>query len=477
MSLQDMPIRRKLIVIVLFTTVTTVLLMRALSLAYEFAVFRKTTLQHLATVGHVVAANSTGALAFSNPNDGSEILSALRTEPHIVAAALYDEHGALFARYPAGTPDSLFPIRPKQPGYHYDRLSLIAFEPVAEGDRSLGTLYIRLETGDIMRQWIQSSIGIALVVIALAVIVAYLISHALQKQISVPILALAETARAISDRRDYSVRASKRGEDELGLLTDAFNHMLAQIQTFNQTLEHRVEARTAELEVANKELEAFSYSVSHDLRAPLRAVDGFSQAVLEDYGSKLPAEGHRYLQIIRDGAQRMGVLIDDLLTFSRLSRMDLVRQKVQNRALVDEALRELNSQSDGREIDWRIAELPPCEGDPALLKQVWVNLLSNALKYTRKREAVRIEIGSRRENNQDVFFVRDNGTGFDMQYADKLFGVFQRLHRAEEFEGTGVGLAIVQRIVHRHGGRIWAKAAVDRGAEFSFTLGEETNHA
>jgi PAS domain S-box-containing protein len=247
-----------------------------------------------------------------------------------------------------------------------------------------------------------------------------------------------------------------------------------EIRQLNAELEERVSLRTADLEAANKELEAFSYSVSHDLRAPLRAVDGFSQAVLEDYGAQLPEEGRNYLQTIREGAQRMGILIDDLLTFSRLSRLPLHKQTMDTSRLVRDTLDELDSERRGRKIDMRISELPPCHGDQALLKQVWMNLLSNALKYTRKRKIAIIEVGCRSDNGEDVYFVRDNGTGFDMQYAHKLFGVFQRLHRADEFEGTGVGLAIIQRIIHRHGGRIWAEAAVDRGATFHFTL-EETN--
>jgi PAS domain S-box-containing protein len=256
------------------------------------------------------------------------------------------------------------------------------------------------------------------------------------------------------------------------------------IHRLNAELEQRVIQRTAQLEAANDELEAFSYSVSHDLRAPLRAMDGFAQAVLEDYGPQLPEEGQRYLQTIREGAQRMGALIDDLLTFSRLSRLPLNRRAVDTAELVRSAIEELKSPHEGREIDIRVGELPPCDGDPALLKQVWLNLLSNAFKYTRQREPAVIEVGymrepvsapedgeTRKEKDESVYFVRDNGTGFDMRYAGKLFGVFQRLHRAEEFEGTGVGLAIVNRIIHRHGGRIWAEAAVDRGATFYFTLG------
>ena len=244
----------------------------------------------------------------------------------------------------------------------------------------------------------------------------------------------------------------------------------AELRELNARLEQRVAERTEELEEANMEMEAFSYSVSHDLRAPLRAIDGYSRAVLEDYGSQLPEEGQRYLQTIRKGAQKMGELIDDLLTFSRLSRLPLSKQTVNTGALVEVALYDLTGECEGRRIDLRRGNLPSCWGDPALLKQVWINLLSNAFKYASGREVAVIEIGCKMEGDENVFFVRDNGTGFDMRYVHKLFKVFQRLHRAEDYEGTGVGLAIVQSVIHRHGGRVWAEAEVDRGATFYFTL-------
>ena len=244
-----------------------------------------------------------------------------------------------------------------------------------------------------------------------------------------------------------------------------------EIAKLNTELEQRVVERTAQLEAANRELEAFSYSVSHDLRAPLRAVDGFSLAVLEDYGPQLPEEGQRYLKTIRSGAQRMGALIDDLLMFSRMNRSAMQKQAVAMDELVAAVLVDAGSPWPGRVINVRTERLPSVMGDPALLRQVWINLISNALKYTRKCAAAEIVIGCTEDAGVCTFYIRDNGVGFDMRYVDKLFGVFQRLHRAEDYEGTGVGLAIVQRIVHRHGGKIWAEARVDHGAAFYFTMG------
>lgn len=245
-----------------------------------------------------------------------------------------------------------------------------------------------------------------------------------------------------------------------------------QIRKLNEELERRVVQRTAELESANRELEAFAYSVSHDLRAPLRAVDGFSRILLEEYAPQLPEQAQHYLAVTRKNAVQMGELIDDLLAFSRLSRQPLRKQPIAPGDLVRQVLDELRADQEGRQVEITVGDLPLCEGDPGLLKQVLVNLLSNGFKYTRKREVARIEVGALTPDGgkRPVYYVRDNGVGFDMRYANKLFGVFQRLHGAQEYPGTGVGLAIVQRIVHRHGGQVWAEAGVNLGATFYFAL-------
>jgi PAS domain S-box-containing protein len=262
------------------------------------------------------------------------------------------------------------------------------------------------------------------------------------------------------------------------ILNDVTEQRLAeeQIRRMNEELERRVTERTAQLEAANKELEAFSYSVSHDLRAPLRAIDGFSRILMEEHVQELSCQANRYLNLVRENTRTMSNLIDNLLAFSRLSRLPLKKQRVDPEVIITQSLEVLKADQDGREIEFILNPVPPCDADPALLKQVYINLLSNAIKFTSKKPSAVIEVGCLQDKTEKIYYVRDNGVGFDMQYAPKLFGVFQRLHRVEEYEGTGVGLAIVQRIIHRHGGRVWAMGEVSEGATFCFTLEETSPH-
>jgi len=238
-----------------------------------------------------------------------------------------------------------------------------------------------------------------------------------------------------------------------------------------------LEQRKLELSEANSELESFSYSVAHDLRAPLRQIGGYSNVLLQDYGPSLDAEAQRHLEKLAAGASKMGRLLDDLLSFSRLGRQELFLQATPLDLLLLQVIEELGPECSGRDIEWRLGDLFTAECDPVLMKQVFVNLLSNAVKYSGKREHAVIEVGQTMQGGERVIFVRDNGAGFEMQYVGKLFGVFQRLHKAREFEGTGVGLAIVQRIIRKHGGRIWAEAKLEEGATFFFTLESAENRA
>jgi len=309
------------------------------------------------------------------------------------------------------------------------------------------------------------------------------------------IVAISSVARDISERlrlerneRELVARLKEQRLAALNLADDAqegrerAERAEKEARRLAAELEHRVKERTVELEAANKELEAFAYSVSHDLRSPLRAIDGFSQILLKEYVQTLPEKPQHYLQMVCDNARQMGRLIDDLLRFSRTGRQSVQLLSVSPQQLVEQCLEELRPEREGRRIEIQIKDLPGCWGDSDLLKQVWLNLLGNALKYTRGRDPAKIEIGSFVRDDgggargETVYYVRDNGVGFDMQYASKLFGVFQRLHSAGEFEGTGIGLALVQRIIHRHGGRIWADAKVDQGATFCFTLGRRPAH-
>ena len=719
--------------VIMLTSVAVLLLTATAFTVYDLATYRQNLAGSLSATAAIIADHSTAALTLRDAQDARATLASLRADPRIVAAALYDRQGKLFARYPLQAPDREFPPAPARVGWRSEGGRVLVFMPVTEGSARLGTLYLRSSPYPLYRR-LQMYGGLVLTILCGSALVALAISNALQRRITRPVLALAAVAKAVSERGDYSIRAQKLSGDEMGLLTDAFNQMLGRIeeqtevlrqheeirsflaaivessndaiigkdfeskviswnagaermfgyaaaemlgqpitrlqspdrpeeeasileevkrgrtrhyetvrirkdggpikvslsvspiknshgeiigvssivqditerkraerelqesrarsadiigsamdaiisvdagqhitifneaaermfdcprgealgqpldrfiparfraahrehvavfgrtgitsramgnlrplsglrangeefpieasishidvggqQTYtvilrditerkraeeqilqlNAELEQRVEERTAELTAANNELESFTYSVAHDLRAPLRHIDAFSKILSEDCAPSLPAEAQHYLSNIRTSATKMSQLVDDLLNLARVGRQELNRQSTPLSELVDEVLEELKEETAGRKLEWHLQPLPAVECDPGLMKQVFANLLSNAVKYTRPRPVGVIEVGYRKMNGDSAVYVRDNGVGFNMKYADKLFGVFQRFHRAEDFEGTGVGLATVDRIVRKHGGHIWAEAAVDKGATFYFTV-------
>jgi len=320
--------------------------------------------------------------------------------------------------------------------------------------------------------------GIVLVLtLAAALVVA---EYSIRRRVA----ALADASERLA-AGDLSARSGlPPGADELGALANSFDAMAQamqrqiedirrgeeKIRALNADLEQRVAARTTELQSANRELEAFSHSVSHDLRAPLRAISGFAGMLRRDHAAELAPDAAKLLERIEENVKHMGALIDDLLEFARLGRKAFSPQRVNLVHVVRECLENLKHEQQGRKVEFAIGELPPCHGDLILLERVLANLLGNALKYTRKREVARIEVRAEKRNGDYVFYVRDNGAGFDMRYSDKLFQVFQRLHGQTEFEGTGVGLAIVRRAIEKHGGKVWAESAPDQGATFYFSL-------
>jgi signal transduction histidine kinase len=485
-------ISRRLTLMNMAVSASALLLACATFFAYDLYTFRATLERTRSIQAEIIGANTTSALAFDDPKSAEVTLAALKTAPNILSATVYKIDGKPFAGYRRPDASDSGPA-PRIPAGQLQIVSMDSSELklarliLLDGEPT-GIVYIRSDLLELKNRFLSYA-GIVAGVLFASLLAAWIISSLSRRTISKPIVDLADLANRVSKERNYGVRAVqtvKRGE--LATLINAFNEMLEQIQQRDaalekarEELERRVEERTAQLAAANKELEAFSYSVSHDLRAPLRHIDGFSSVLSQKYGPTLDPTAQQYLGRIRDGAKHMGHLIDDLLNMARIGRQAAVMKATDTRPLVNTVIDSLKPECEGRHIDWRIKPLPTVECDPGLMKIVFANLLSNAVKYTRRKENATIEVGQFLDAGTPVIYVRDNGAGFEQTYADKLFGVFQRLHRAEDFEGTGVGLATVRRIIDKHGGRIWAQGKVDDGATFFFTLKPsergEVNHA
>jgi light-regulated signal transduction histidine kinase (bacteriophytochrome) len=357
---------------------------------------------------------------------------------------------------------------------------VVLVHPIVFQGKNLGTIYIRSDLQRFYTRVWQYLKILALVLLA-SMLAALAVSKLFGRAVARPLMNLAELARIVSRDKNYAVRAPETDTGgEIELLITAFNKMLQEIQLRDRELrvartglEKRVEERTRQLVATNRELEAFSYSVSHDLRNPLEAINGFSYLLRKGYGDKLDAEGKEYLQEISAATMRMAELIDDLLSFSQASTAEMSRENVDLSALVTNISAELRRRDPVRSVDFVIAKNVTAEGDSRLLRIVLDNLLSNAWKYTSGREKARVEFGRMQENGATIYYVSDNGVGFNPQSKDRLFKPFQRLHSKAEFPGTGVGLATVRRIINRHGGQIWAEATLEKGATFYFMLDSE----
>ncbi|MDY6919994.1 MAG: ATP-binding protein [Pseudomonadota bacterium] len=474
--LRSLSIKQKLLLVTLLTLVAAVVLTATLFMAYERAQSRDRLAREIATIAQVIQSQLVAALQFEDLATLQETANSLDYDVSVELVCIYDQQMRLKVRsFPRAEAAGSCPHNPQAGGAGFQDGGYLYVENLYFESVRVGTMFIRVNLAH-MDQQLAHYFSMLLTALALVSMVSILVAILTQKLVTDPIIRLAAAASRIAADQDFSVRVQGHGDDEIAQLIRAFNTMLAAIEERDRALssqraelEARVEERTAELKTTNQELQAFSYSVSHDLRPPLRAINGFSETLLEDYGSQLAPAARDYLQRVRLAGQRMGSLIDSLLWLSRVTRQEIVAQWTDFSALCDGVVQELREQSPQQRGQIRVQPGMRVRCDPGLMRVVISNLLENALKYSQHSPTPTIEVGER----NGVYYVSDNGTGFDMRYADKLFSAFQRLHGNEAFEGIGVGLATVARVIHRHGGDIWAESEPGQGAVFYFTLAPE----
>jgi signal transduction histidine kinase len=447
---------------------------------YDVISFRQNLIRDLRTAAQIVGANSITALMFDDQQSAATTLEALRNSPDVVAATLVANDGATFAEYQRATnvpAPAAMPLAAGKIDQEWVNGSgvLLAHRIIFQG-KPVGTVYIAAqltETGKRARQYLAIAFAVLLICMAAGI----LISATARRLVARPMVALAETARRVSRERDYSVRAEPQMDgDEVAVLVEAFNEMLVQIQERDTALNHargelelRVEQRTAALRAANRELEAFSYMVAHDLRGPLDAVQGMIYLLETSNREKQQGEGEIFEQM-RQVTHGMTSLIDDLLHLSRASTAPLKKESVDLTSVVARIGEDLKRGDPTRRVEFMIAHVPPVQADEGLMRVALDNLIRNSWKYSSHHETACIEFGAINRRGETLYYVRDDGAGFDPKQSDELFQPFHRLHNRNEFPGTGIGLATVQRILARHGGRIWAEGAVEKGATFWFTL-------
>ncbi len=504
--IRDLPLRRKLVGVITATSAVALLAASAALITLDVQRFRADMQEDLEAVGRILGDNTTAALSFSDPDTAEEVLGALAAKPQIAAAAIYDGSGHLFASYtrddaPEGPPASPGPL-----GVRGDRNSLVAVEPVVLRGQPIGTIYVRSSLDGLYARLRTRVMTVALVLTA-AWLLTLLLSAWLQRLVADPLLNLTATARDVSARQDYSLRATPHARDEIGVLVTAFNDMLSQIErrdaqllASTQLLEQRVaerteqlkqelverqraeeelERRNAELVSTNRELDDFAYIASHDLKEPLRGIHNYARFLVEDYGPRFDADGRAKLDTLIRLSRRMEILIDSLLHYSRLGRTDLSLESVDVQEVVDEVLDRLAITLRERQVEVRVpGRLPVVEADRVHVAEAFANLVTNSVKYNDKDQRW-IEIGTSSVARADgdashaglAFYVRDNGIGIPGRHLDSVFRIFKRLHARDEFGGgTGAGLTIVRKIVERHHGRVWIESTPGEGTTVYFTL-------
>ncbi len=486
-SLKNIPIKQQLIFMICAISFGSLLMASVAFVLYDRQAYKQHLVYETTLMARLVANHSAATLAYEHAYQTRAILSSLGIDSTLISACIRSENGEKQIMYSrehyqapedAGKPIAGVTCLADQSfiaQFNGDYLDVI--QPVLWEDvQKIGQLHLRVSLRELHRRFTAFTV-VMLLIVLLVGIVTVAVSSKIQALISAPLLALTRTANTIKQCKNYSLRAETDRQDELGQLVQAFNAMLDTIEQqncallhANEHLEDEVQARTTELRASNRELEAFTYSVSHDLRSPLRSVDGFSVALLEDCGDRLDDVGQDYIARIRAASQRMGNLIDSLLHLSMVSRQDLQLRGVDLVIHAREIFDNLRANQRGRDVQFTCPDTLPAEADKDLVRIVLENLLGNAWKYTSKVEHAHIELNVHERSGELVYCVSDNGVGFDMKYVDKLFGPFQRLHREQEFEGLGIGLATVARIIHRHCGEIWAEGQVNQGAAFYFTL-------
>jgi signal transduction histidine kinase len=486
--IDSLSVKLKLLLIIMLASLAGLLLSLGALYIYDRHKILENLINQTTILARIIADRSTAALSFNDRRLAEENLSALSAQPAVQLACIYDQNKMVFSTFsPAKNPVLKCPSPPNIVGKVFIDDDLHLTVPVLLNQKQIGLVYIVMGLDEVQSR-LSQYVVVAIIIILVVSLFVYLLSMKLQQPILIPLMQLTEAAKTIAKNRDYSIRVAKQSNDEIGIMVEAFNDMLKeisireqerdraemQLQQHREHLEELVAERTSELQTSNDELESFCYSVSHDLRAPLRAINGFSQVLIEDYKNTLDPSGFDYLQRVRAASVRMGQLIDDLLNLSRTTRRELSIESVDIGAIATDVVNQFISDNEQRSVNLDIEEHLMTRADPHLLRILLENLLGNAWKYTSKVEQPIIKFSKEEQSGRNIYYVRDNGAGFDMNYMHKLFRPFQRLHQTEEFEGTGIGLAIVERIVQRHGGKIWAESRPDQGATFYFTLGTET---